>query len=74
VARNESGIRKILGGGTKPVSKSFNERADGPGERRHRTLNTGDLPSGAYSVDVTILDAHDRRRTRRISFELRAPG
>lgn len=51
------------------VEQAFDDRADAQGSRRHRTLDVGDLPAGAYTLGVELTDARGRSRTRRLDIQ-----
>lgn len=69
VASGQSGLRKLLGG-ARPVKVSYDEVAEGPRERYHRTVDTGELGAGAYSLTVTFSDGDGRVRERRQEFRI----
>jgi hypothetical protein len=71
VARNQSGLRRLLGGGVEPVRATFDEEASGPATRRHRGIDLEDLPAGTYTATVSITDGGGRRRSREIVFPIR---
>ena len=63
LARRQDGLKKLFGGGSKPLVTSFQERADGPAIRRSRTVNLKSVQPGAYTLELTVTD--NRGRTRR---------
>ena len=71
ISRNQSGLRRIFGGGVQPVSLSFDERAGSPATRRHRDVDLGTLPEGAYTLKVTVTDDRGRRRERSHPLQIR---
>ena len=73
VSRNESGFKRLLGRSVAPATLTIDGRASGPAERHHETLDIGDMPSGSYTVDVSVTDALDRRRTKSTSFQVLSP-
>jgi hypothetical protein len=70
VASGQSGLRKLLGGGSRPVKVSYDDVADGPRERHHRTIDITDLEAGAYSLTITFSDGSGRIRERRQEFRI----
>lgn len=63
LARQEEGLKKLLGGGPKPLVSSFQERAEGPAIRRRRSVETGSVRPGRYTLELMVTD--NRGRTRR---------
>ena len=70
VASGQSGLRKLLGGGSRPVKVSYDEVAAGARERHHRTVDLGELETGSYSLTITFSDASGRIRERRQDFRI----
>jgi hypothetical protein len=70
VASGQSGIRKLLGGGSRPVKVSYDEVAEGARERHHRTVDVGELEAGGYSLTITFSDGDGRTRERRQEFRI----
>jgi len=68
VVKNESGLRRLIGG-VSPVAESFDESANGPATRRHRTLSFGAMPAGAYTLFVSVTDPGGNRQTKDIEFQ-----
>ena len=68
VVKNESGLRRLIGG-VSPVTESFDESANGPATRRHRTLSFGAMPAGAYTLFVSVTDPGGNRQTKDIEFQ-----
>jgi hypothetical protein len=58
-------LRRLLTGGSRPVKLSYDEVADGPRERHHRSVDVGELEPGTYSLTVTYSDGEGRTRERR---------
>lgn len=73
VSRNESGLRRILGGSSQPVTLSFDARASGPAARHHETIDFSDMPPGSYSLALTVTDAGGRRREKISHFQVLNP-
>jgi len=69
VVKTESGLRRLLGSGVPPVTESFDESANGPATRRHRTLSFDAMPAGAYTLFVSVTDAGGKRQTKDIEFQ-----
>ena len=70
VVRSQSGFRRLLGGGTAPVIRSFDEEASSEATRRHRDIDLGALPPGNYSVKVSVTDEKGRRRERSVPLQI----
>ena len=68
VVKTESGLRRLLGG-VSPVTESFDESANGPATRRHRTLRFDAMPAGAYTLFVSVTDPGGKRQTKDIEFQ-----
>ncbi len=68
VSRNESGLRRLLGG-ISPVTETFDESASGPATRRHRTLDFGAMPAGSYTLVVSVTDGSGKRHTKDVEFQ-----
>jgi len=62
--RNEGGLKKLFGGGAKPVVASYEARADGPATRRRGKLDLDPVRPGGYTLEVTVTDNQGRQRTR----------
>ena len=61
----QRGLRRLLTGGSRPVKVSYDEVADGPRERYHRSVDLSELEPGTYSLTVTYSDGEGRTRERR---------
>ena len=70
VEQNSSGLRRFLGRSPGPVTASYDEEANSPAVRRHRTLEFGQMPAGSYSVDLVVTDARGRVRARTTAFQV----
>lgn len=73
VSRNESGLKRLLGGSVQPVTMTLDATAGGPSERHHETIDIDDMPPGSYSIVLSVSDASERRRTRSTSFQISGP-
>ncbi len=73
IARNESGLKRLLGRSVQPVTVSFDGTAGGPAERHHETIDFADMPSGSYSLTLAVSDASERRRTKTSAFQVLNP-
>jgi hypothetical protein len=62
-------LNKITGRSPEPVKATYNESAGSNAVRRHRTLDTDELPSGGYKLSIAITEA-DRVRKREIDFNI----
>jgi Protein kinase domain len=69
VTRHESGLRRLLGG-IEPVRVSEEESVTGLAMRRHQIVEIGDMPVGAYTLDVVVRDAKGRARQASYSFQI----
>jgi hypothetical protein len=69
-AREASGLQRLLGGTVQPVVAIWDETADKPAIRRHRTLEFSDMPAGTYRLQVVVTDARGRRRDADTEFEV----
>ncbi len=63
VARREGLVGRVLRK-NRALGVTFQERADGPATRRHRTLGLGAARPGEYTLEMTVTDNRGRRRTR----------
>ncbi len=63
-------LNRLVGRAAGPVSATYNESASTAAVRRHRTLDTGELPAGQYTVSITITDATDRLRERKVTVDI----
>ena len=53
-----------------PVVAIWDETADKPAIRRHRTLDFSEMPPGTYSLAVVVTDAKGRKREADTEFEV----
>lgn len=74
VSRQESGFRRLFGGGVEPVTARFEDRAAGPATRRHRTIDLDGMPAGTYRVSVLVTDARGRKREKGTSLRVKGGG
>ena len=70
VSVTQNGLLNRLAGRTAAVRTTYNESASSNAVRRHRTLDTDDLPAGGYTLTLVITDAFDRVRERKATFEI----
>ena len=70
VEQNSSGFRRLLGRSPGPITATYDEEANGPAVRRHRTLVFGDMPPGSYSLDLVVTDARGRVRAKSTAFQV----
>ena len=70
VKRNGGGLRKLFGGGVGPVTATYDERARGEATRRHRTVAFNEMPTGSYTLELTVTDAAGRVRTKSTAFQV----
>ena len=70
VTRNESGLKRLLGRSVQPLTLTVDGRANGPAERHHETFDFDDMPTGSYTVDLSVRDAAERRKVRSTSFQV----
>ena len=70
VVGGQGGLRRLLGGGSRPVKVSYDEVADGARERYHRSVDVGELEPGTYSLTVSYSDGEGRTRERRQEFRI----
>ncbi|MGQ0714809.1 MAG: hypothetical protein ACT4PJ_13930 [Gemmatimonadaceae bacterium] len=70
VVGGQGGLRRLLSGGSRPVKVSYDEVADGPRDRYHRSVDVSELPAGTYSLTVTFSDGDGRTRERRQEFRV----
>jgi len=70
VVGGQGGLRRLLGGGSRPVKASYDEVADGPRERYHRIVDVSEREAATYSLTVTYSDGHGRTRERRQEFRI----
>jgi hypothetical protein len=70
VTRESSGLQRFFGGSVQPVVAIWDEAADKPAIRRHRTLDFSDMLPGTYSVAVVVTDAKGRKREADTEFEV----
>ena len=73
IARNESGIKRLLGGSVEPITLAFESRASGPAERHHETIDLSGMPPGSYSLALSVTDASGRRRDKASTFQVLNP-
>jgi predicted Ser/Thr protein kinase len=71
ITRNESGLNRLFGRSAGSVSGKYEETARGPATRRHRSLDMGGMPAGAYWVNVVVTDEKGRRREEGTSLRVR---
>jgi hypothetical protein len=62
ITRDESGLSRLLGRSSTPVTGKYEESAGGPATRRHRSLDMDGMPGGSYWVNVVVTDDKGRRR------------
>ncbi len=67
--RQQSKVGRLFAG-TPPVELRFTEEAFSPRTRQQRTLATRKLPSGKYTLTVSITDGKDRVRNVATTFEI----
>ena len=67
--RQQSKVGRLFSG-TPPVELRFTEEAFSPRTRQQRTLATRKLPSGKYTLTVSITDGKDRVRNVATTFEI----
>ena len=70
VVRNTSGLQRLLGRTSEPVSESYSERSTGAPLRRHRTIDMDGRPAGSYTLGVVVTDDKGRRRERYHEFQV----
>jgi hypothetical protein len=70
VVGGQSGLRRLITGGARPVKVSYDEVAEGPRERYHRSVDISELEPGTYSLTVTYSDGDGRARERRQEFRI----
>jgi hypothetical protein len=70
VSRETSGLQRLLGGSVQPVVAIWDETADRPAIRRHRTLDFREMPAGTYRLRVVVTDAKGRARDAATEFEV----
>jgi serine/threonine protein kinase len=63
-------LNRLVGRSGDPVTATYNESASSSAVRRHRRLDAGELPAGQYSLSLTITDASDRVRERKLTFDI----
>ena len=73
ISRNESGLKRLLGSSVQPITLAFDERARGPAERHHETVDLSDTPAGSYSLTLSVTDAAGRRRDKASGFQVLNP-
>jgi hypothetical protein len=71
IARDESGLSRLLGRSPAPVTGKYEESAGGPATRRHRSLDMDGMPGGSYRVTVVVTDDKGRRREEGASLRVR---
>jgi hypothetical protein len=67
--KQQSKVSRFLRG-TEPVEIRFREEAGSVRSRQERTLATRKLPSGTYTLTVSITDGKDRVRNVATTFEI----
>jgi serine/threonine-protein kinase len=67
--RQQSKVGRLFGG-TAPVEIRFTEEAISARSRQQRTLATRKLPSGTYTLTVSVTDGKDRVRNVATTFEI----
>jgi serine/threonine protein kinase len=67
--RQQSKVGRLFGG-TAPVEMRFTEEAISARSRQQRTLATRKLPSGTYTLTVSVTDGKDRVRNVATTFEI----
>ncbi|MDB4879835.1 MAG: hypothetical protein JWL60_1281 [Gemmatimonadetes bacterium] len=70
VVRNSSGLQRLLGRSSEPVSQTYDERSSGGPLRRHRTIDMDGREAGTYTLGVVVTDEKGRRRERYGQFQL----
>jgi predicted Ser/Thr protein kinase len=63
-------LNRLAGRSTEPIRTAYNESASSSAVRRHRTIATGDLPPGQYTLTVAVTDAAERIRERKTTFDI----
>jgi hypothetical protein len=71
ISRNESALGRLFGRSAGPVTDKFEETADGPRIRRHRTLDMDGMPGGSYWINVVVTDQQGRRREEGTNLRVR---
>lgn len=71
ITRDESGLSRLLGRSSVPVTAKYEESAGGPATRRHRSLDMDGMPGGPYWVNVVVTDDKGRRREEGASLRVR---
>lgn len=64
LSRRDEGLKKLFGGGSKPLVATFQERAEGPATRRRRSISLESLRPSAYTLDLVVTDNRGRARRR----------
>ena len=64
LSRQDEGLKKLFGGGSKPVIATFQERAEGPATRRRRTIGLEVVRPGPYTLELMVTDNRGRARRR----------
>lgn len=67
------GVRRLFGGGPKPLTVTFDEVADGFATARRRDVDLGTLEPGSYRLVLVVTDARGRRRERSHGFVILEP-
>ena len=70
ISVTQNGLLNRLAGRSAAVRETYNESASSSAVRRHRTLDTGGLPPGEYTLTLVVTDASDRVRERKATFEI----
>ena len=66
-----SGLKRLLGRATGPITLSFDHTASGPASRRHETVDFSAMPPGSYALFLVVTDSAGRARERRSEFQVR---
>jgi serine/threonine protein kinase len=70
VVKNELGLKRFFGSSLVPVAVAYDDRANGAGERRHRSFNFDSMPTGTYTLGIAVTDAAGRKREKDLQFQV----
>jgi hypothetical protein len=70
VMKSESGLKRLLGNSTDPISLAFDEMVSSPRMRRHHSVDFNRMPAGSYRLYVVVSDGK-RRRESDVDFYVR---